>query len=431
MPSIIDGLFAGRAGIQSHGTAISVLADNIANANTVGYKASRPDFTDLLAGAAGGAGAITVGSGSQLNSVTQIFNQGTFEFTGRGLDLAVDGNGFFVVEDQGGTGARYYSRAGNFSVDPDGNLLNQNGFNVMGFATGGGGGLTALNVNQRSSTSVNTNTITVSGNLDASQPIIAAPAAQPTTYTALSGANFSTFVDVFDTLGGSHTLTTYFFHTAANNWTAQTYVDGGDIDVGTAGVPVLMGSVNLVFNSSGSKTTPPIASAQDYFASMTASHLPVAHWANGSADSNIAINLEPFTQFSSASNISSISQDGTGGGSVVSFSVENDGSLIAQLDNGQTSTIGTIALSTFANVEGMKRVGDSLYKESTTSGEPVIGSPGAGTFGQIAAGSLELSTSDIASDFIKLISFQRGFQGSSRVITSINDLLNEIINLAG
>ena len=424
MPSIIDGLFAGRAGIQAHGAAISVLGDNIANANTVGFKASRPDFTDLLAGSAGGSGAITVGSGSQLNSVTQVFNQGTFEFTGRGLDLAVDGNGFFVVQDQGGTGARYYTRAGNMSVDADGNLLNQNGYNVMGFVSGSGGGLQALNVNQRSANSVNTNNVTVSGNLDASQPIVAAPAGPAYTYTQLSTANFSTFVDVFDTLGGSHTLTTYFFHTGSNQWQAQTFVDGADVTGGTSGTPVIMGQVGLTFNASGAKTSPAIALTPDYNLTLATG------WINGSSTPNIAMNLEPFTQFSSASSISSISQDGTGGGSVVSFTVENGGELIAQLDNGQTSTIGTIALSTFANVEGMKRVGDSLYKESTTSGEPVVGTPGAGTFGGIAAGSLELSTSDIASDFIKLISFQRGFQGSSRVITSINDLLDEIINLA-
>ena len=414
----MDGLFAGRAGIQSHGAAISVLADNIANANTVGFKSSRPDFTDMLAGSLGGSGAISIGSGSQLNSVTQVFNQGTFEFTGRGLDLAVDGNGFFVVEDQGGTGARYYSRAGNFSVDPDGNLLNQNGYNVMGFIPGGTGGLQLLNVNQRSQSTIQTNTVTVSGNIDASDAISADPGAAAT-YAQLANANFSQFVDVFDSLGGQHTVTSYFFKTASNQWTVRSFTDGSEVG-GAAGTPSQVGTVNLVFNPDGTMFSP-LPTVMNW----------TAAWSNGSTNAAITTTLSPFTQFAASSAITSISQDGTGGGSVVAFSVEQDGTLTAQLNNGQTATIGTIAMATFANVEGLTRTGDSLYKESIDSGEPVVGTPSTGTFGGIASGSLELSTSDIAADFIKLISFQRGFQSSSRVITSINDLLSEIINLAG
>ena len=132
MPSIANGLFAGRAGIASHGTAIGVLGDNIANSNTTGYKASRADFTDLLAGnLGGGSGGISVGSGSTIKSVRQVFTQGTLEFTGRGLDNAIDGAGFFVVQDA--AGGRFYTRAGNFQLSKTGDLLDQNGHNVMGF----------------------------------------------------------------------------------------------------------------------------------------------------------------------------------------------------------------------------------------------------------------------------------------------------------
>lgn len=425
MPSIIEGLFSGRAGIQSHGTAISVLADNIANQNTTGFKSSRADFADLLAGSLGGASSISVGSGSTISAVTQIFSQGTFEFTGRGLDVGVDGNGFFVVEDANGSGQRFFSRAGNFKVDTDGFLLDQNGFRVMGYRSNGAGGLEALNVNERGQGSVDTGEVTISGNLDASAAITAGiPALPGATFAQMQTASqFSTFVDVFDSLGASHTITTYFFKTATlpvATWQAVAVTDGGDVVGGTAGEPSLVGQSTLTFQSDGSRTTP--IPDPDFVANAT--------WNNGSSASAIDFSFNPFSQFSAASSIDSISQDGTGSGSVVGFNVEQDGTLFAQLDNGQTSSIGVIALSIFANAEGLKRAGSSLYAESSASGEPVIGIPNTGTFGALEAGALELSTADIAGDFIKLISLQRGFQGSSRIITNIDDLLNEIINLA-
>jgi len=422
VPSINDGLFAGRAGIQSHGSAISVLADNIANANTVGFKTSRPDFADLLAGNLGGGSAVSVGSGSSLIGVTQIFNQGTFEFTGRGLDLAIDGNGFYVVQDAGGGGQRLYSRAGNFRVDEEGNLLNQNGMYVLGFPENGAGGLEPLNVNERKLDSIGTANVTIAGNLNAASEELGVPPGANPTYADLNEyKDFSTFVDVFDSLGASHSITMYYFHTGANTWEARAYVDSGDIDGQVAGSPYLLGSATLNFEPDGTRTEP--IPDVDILVDNPA-------WASGANPDDIEVLFNPFTQYAQASSISSIAQDGTGGGSVVSFTVEEDGTLFAQLDNGQTASIGTIALANFANVEGLRRVGNSLYAETGTSGEPVIGTPGNGTFGALEAGALELSTADIASDFIKLISLQRGFQGSSRVITNIDDLLNEIINLA-
>jgi flagellar hook protein FlgE len=424
--SINDGLFAGRAGIQSHGSAISVIADNIANSNTTGYKASRPDFVDLLAGNLSGSSSTAVGSGSALNSVTQIFNQGTFEFTGRGLDLGIDGNGFFVVQDLGGTGQRFYTRAGNMSVDRDGNLLNQNGYAVLGFPEGGTGGLEALNVNQISQSSVATSLVSIAGNLNASSDQLAAgtnPAVDYTTFADLNAnADFSTFVDVFDSLGNPHAVTVSYFHLQTGvglggTWQAVAYVDGSDIDGGTAGVPEVLGETTINFTTSG------VVSGGTPTATLTGA------WANGTS-SSISVEFEPYTQFATASNVSKISQDGTGGGSVVSFSVDPSGLVFAQLDNGRTAAIGSIGLATFGNIEGMRRVGSSLYAETTRSGEPVIGTPGTGIFGGIQGGALELSTSDLASDFVKLISLQRGFQGSSRVIGNINELLNEVINLA-
>ncbi|MCC6933472.1 MAG: flagellar hook protein FlgE [Deltaproteobacteria bacterium] len=422
MATIIEGLFAGRAGIQSHGAAISVLADNIANANTVGYKTSRGEFVDLLAGNLGGAGSSTaVGSGSSVKKVTQLFTQGSFEYTGRGLDVGIDGNGFFILEDSSST--RFYSRAGNLSVDSEGNVRNQNGLSVLGFPANGSGGLEALNVNEVSATTTPTTTASITGNLNSAATIttVPDPLTNPTWAQVNAAATFSTFVDVFDSLGESHTISVMFFKTDAGEWTVNAYVDGGETTGGQAGgLPEEVGRGTITFGSDGLRPDP--IPAVDFTAAMT--------WANGSQASSIDFGFNPFTQFSTPSNISSIVQNGSGSGSVTAFNIEKDGTLFALLDNGQTASVGKIALAIFANPEGMRRAGESKYIESIESGQPVVGTPATGRFGTLASGALELSTSDIASDFIKLISYQRGFQGSSRIVTKIDDLLNEIMSLA-
>jgi len=429
VPSIIDGLFAGRAGIQSHGTGIAVLADNIANANTTGFKQSRADFADLLAGNLSGGGSISTGSGSSVVAVTPILTQGTFEFTGRGLDTGIDGNGYFVVQDAA-TGQKFYTRAGNFKLDTEGNLLDQNGFSVLGFPSNGAGGLQALNVNARSVGTVDTKAVTIGGNLDASAALTTVPtlgtaghAANETSYQTLNdAASFHTFLNVFDSLGGQHTVDVYFYHTQTSptaSWTAQAYVNAGEVGSVNAADAHLIASTALTFTSGGVRPTVPTTDV---------SAAPA--WSSGAAAGAFTFSFNPMTQFSSSSTISNISQDGTGSGNVVGFSIEPNGNLFAQLDNGQTSSIGVIALSTFSNSEGLRRVGGSLFAETSASGAPVVGRPATGTYGSIQAGAVELSNADIAADFIKLISLQRGFQGSSRIITNINDLLNEIINLA-
>lgn len=418
MPSIVDGLFAGRAGIASHGNAISVLSDNISNSNTTGFKQSRADFSDLLAGNLSGAGATIAGSGSRVIGITPILTQGSFEFTGRGLDTGIDGKGFFLAEDSLGTGQRFYSRAGNFRLDTDGFLLNQNSYRVLGFPSSGAGGLDYLNINDRTQASVGSTTATIGGNLDASDDIAAEPAAGSTYAQINSAAQFSTFVNIFDTLGASHTVSVYFFHTAANAWTASAYVEGAEVTGGTAGLPTKLNGLSLVFGSDGQLTVP-----------TANSETITPAWVNGSDPTvPVVVSFSPITQYAAASAIDNIAQNGTGSGNVVGFSIEKDGKLIAQLDNGQTSNVGTVALANFANSEGLRRAGGSLFQETVESGVAVVGTPGTGTYGNLESGALELSNADIATDFIKLISLQRGFQGSSRIIQSINQLLTDLVN---
>lgn len=436
MPSIVNGLFAGRSGLSSHGIAIAVIGDNISNASTVGYKSSRAEFADLMAG--GQTSGKVVGAGSQISAISTIFEQGTSEFTGRPLDLAVDGNGYFVLSDE--SGGRYYTRAGNFKLDAEGNIVNQSGLNVLGFPSTGTGALESLNINQVSQDSVRTNNIAIAGNVDAAEDVVGAiPATDPadgtgtsnaTDYTALAGsAAYSTVVDVFDTLGAKHTITYFFFKTDVNEYTVRGYVNSEEVDdpVVDIGLPRQIGGggvteIVMTFNGDGTRSNAPAPGTFDMVASIP--------FNNGSTAASINIDFSEFTQYSGSSNINSIIQDGKGVGTVTSLSVEKNGDIFAILSNGQTSIIGTVGLVNFANPEGLVRIGNQLMQQSPASGEPIVGTPDAGTLGAISAGTIELSTVDIANEFVKLITIQRGFQANSRIITTINQLLSEIIQLA-
>lgn len=437
MPSIINGLFAGRSGIASHGTAIAVVGDNISNSSTIGFKASRAEFQDLIAG--GQTAGKIVGSGSSTSGVSAIFDQGTLEFTSRPLDLAIDGNGFFVVSE----GAqRYYTRAGNFKVNSAGYIVSQDDKTVLGFPAGGSGALEPLNINSVSQATVSTSQVAVSGNVNAASdvlpngesdiPTVSAAGnatTSTTTYAQLSSAaKFSTVVQVFDTLGQAHTVTYFFFHIdnglGSPQWRVNGYVNSDEVDTGTpaTGLPRLIGSVDLEFDENGSRVSSTPAGGD------IAATIP---WTNGSSStSSLAMSFERFTQYASPSNILSITQDGQGVGAVTNISIGKDGTISANLSNGQTANIGKVGLANFANPEGLVRIGNNLLQQSTSSGEPIVGEADSGTFGAIQSGSIELSTVDIANEFVKLITLQRGFQANSRIITTINQLLNEIIQLA-
>lgn len=439
MPSIINGLFSGRTGIASHGSAIAVVGDNISNANTTGYKAARSEFEDIIAG--GQTAERVIGSGSQLSAVSTIFEQGTQEFSGRPLDLAIDGNGFFVVERD--NGSRFYSRAGNFRVDEEGFIITQNGLKVMGFPSGGSGALEAVNINTVSQDGVSTTTSNVTGNIssaadtaDTTWPTVSAAGAtgSTTTYANINDiAEYSTVVDVFDTLGAKHQITIFFNKTAANTWQARAYVPSNDVDTGTpaSGLPrqLLIASgtaatstFNLDFDASGQLES-----------TSTSALTFSVPWNNGSTEGgtnqSITVDLSAFTQYSSASNVTAITQDGKGIGTVGNVQIDKDGSIFALLSNGQAATIGTIGMANFSNPEGLVRIGGTLLQQSPQSGEPVVGRPQSGTFGAVQSGALELSTVDIANEFVKLITLQRGFQANSRIINTINQLLNEIVQL--
>jgi flagellar hook protein FlgE len=428
--ALTGALFAGVSGISSNGNAMNIIGDNIANANTVGFKSSRAVFFDLLSADVGGT---KIGLGSRLASSDRLFVQGGVETTNSATDMAIQGHGLFILKDaQGGT---FYSRAGEFSVDKDGNLANPAGLAVQGIKLDANGnptsGLTNIVINQVVVSPAETSEIQLAANLDAtaSTPTAAIPAdaagTEDTPANWFAGSNFSTVVTVYDSLGQGHDLTYLFRKTGtANQWDYRVVANSNEITGGTAGdLQQINGAGGqLVFNSDGTLQ----------LASTTITAVGPIAWADGANPQTIAaadVLFNGTTQFALPSSISQINQDGSQSGILKGINIGNDGVITGQFTSGGTQPLFRIALGDFANPQGLEHVGNSLYLQSPDSGAVLVGSPGDGSFGSVLSGSLELSTVDLATEFVKMVTTQRGFQASSRTITVTDTLLEEVANL--
>lgn len=433
--SLTGALFAGVSGINSNGNAMNIIGDNIANANTVGFKSSRAVFFDLLSADVGGT---KIGLGSRLASSDRLFVQGGVETTNSATDMAIQGSGLFILKDaQGGT---YYSRAGEFSVDKDGNLANPAGLAVQGVKLDANGnptsGLTNIVINQIVVSPAETSEIDLAANLDATAtaptPAIPTDAAgtEDTPANWFAGSNFSTVITVYDSLGQGHDLTYLFRKTdTPNQWDYRVVANSNEITGGTTGdlQQVSAAGGQLVFNPDG--TLQP-SSTSGTSTSITAIG-PIA-WADGANPQTIADANMVFTgttQFALPSSVSQINQNGSQSGILKGINIGNDGVITGQFTSGGTQPLFRIALGDFANPQGLQHVGNSLYLQSPDSGPVLVGSPGDGSFGTVLSGSLELSTVDLATEFVKMVTTQRGFQASSRTITVTDTLLEEVTNL--
>ena len=409
----------GREGITVHGQAISVVGDNIANLNTDGYKTSRTEFSDLLAdGSAGGDTDTTppVGSGVTIADIRQMFEMGVIDPTGRDLDAGIDGGGFFLV---GSTTDTLYSRAGNFSVDKNGNLVNAEGLPVLGYAPGSTT-LSPITMNNIQLTGRATTTATLTGNVDATLKATTVPTS-PETFSDISkNASYMTTLTVYDSLGAQHTAAIAFFKTANNTFTVQAYMDGADVG-GQAGKPVLIGSKEgLAFSSSGV-----IDAANQANAKITAN----AAYGNGAAAGSFTIDLSKFTQFATSSTLQSVAQDGQSAGNVQSFEIRSNGELHANLDSGSSQLVGTIILANFVNLDGLDRAGSCTFRATDDAGTRTVGTPGVGTMGKLQGQALERSNVDMSAQFVDLVIYQRGYQANSQTISAANQLLRDTLAL--
>lgn len=402
---MMRSLFSGVSGLKNHQTRMDVIGNNIANVNTVAFKASRVTFEDILSqtiegarspqvGGAGGVNPKQVGLGVRISSIDTLFTQGGLQTTDNPTDFAIQGDGFFVVSDGRQV---YYTRDGAFKLSADGSLVNSGGFRVQGWLADANGVIDTTKALQDIYIPLGTQmkprateNITFEGNLNAN---------------AQDGTTWITSAQVYDSLGNVHTLTITFTKNGTNTWDWEATLDGGA--PGGSGT-VTFGNDGLV-TSGGSGT-----------ATFT---IP------GANALNLTIDFSALTQFGGNPSAYISYQDGYAAGSLDMVTTDSNGVITGIFTNGQSKPLAQIALATFPNPQGLLKQGGNLYQISNNSGLPSIGPANSGGRGSIAVGALEMSNVDLAQEFTNMIVTQRGFQANSRVITTSDEMLQDLINI--
>ncbi|MCC7124559.1 MAG: flagellar hook protein FlgE [Acidobacteria bacterium] len=410
---------ASLSGLAANQQKLNVIGNNLANINTVGFKASTVQFMDLVSqnGSGSSVNPLQVGLGVTTGSISPTFSQGGVEGSGVPTHVAIQGNGFFVI----GGETQTYTRAGDFTFDSQGMLVNSQGRPVLGYTT----------------------TDPVTGNVITNGepgPIVIPPGVlhppvattQFSTNTNLDanaavGATWSVPVQVYDTLGVSHTATITYTKTGNGAWDYEVTVPGEDVTGGTAGTPSPIGNGTITFDANGNLSQVNGGALADVV-------ITGPTWSNGAAANNItwdlvnANNVGSLTGYRSASGTASTSQNGAPASTVEAISISPEGAIIASMGS-STITVGVVALATFNNPQGLLKLGNNQYGETMATGSANIGAPGSSGRGTLVGSALEGSNVDIAREFTQMILAQRGYQANSKGITVADELFLEAINL--
>lgn len=398
-------------GLQADTVALNTIGNNLANLNTTAFKKQTTTFEDLFyqnIGSSGSGSGLQVGVGTRVSGTSSSFAQGSLTTTQNATDMALSGNGFFLLQ-RGNSQA--LTRAGNFQLDKAGNLINTTGENVMGYGVNNGvvnvnGGLSALQLPVSSSEAAESTTnISMTTSLDAS---------------AASGFRFSSPVLMFDSLGQSHQATVDYTKTGAGTWSYSITLPAGD----ATGTPV-NNTGTLSFDTSGKLTAPAANVTGVTFTGL----------ADGAADLSFNFNLYDaaktplITQTAGTSNTQATAQDGFASGSYQSFSIDGTGLITARFSNGHTAAVGQVAVATVANEDGLSRAGGNDYLATQASGALSFGAAGLGGRGIIEGDALEQSNVDISAEFSELIVAQRAFEANSKTVTTFDSVTQNAINM--
>ena len=409
---MIASLYAGISGLSANATAMTVIGDNIANVNTTAFKSNRSHFANILSTSLGGESATAgVGRGVEFWGVSAQWTQGSLENSTSATDLAINGKGFFMVQDT--SGSNFYTRAGNFTFDKEGYLVNPDGHQLQGYqidTDGNIGSITDIYIpGERVSPPAATTEFNFDINLNAG---------------ALTGDTYTTAQTVYDSLGNAVPVTFTFTRQAA----AQTWTVTGAIPA-SAGTGVTFGgnaSMNIVFDDTGIMTSP-AANVTTALTLTNGADTPLSmNWAFEDASGN---SYGDVTGYASASGTTFQYQDGYPAGMLRGISVDETGIVTASYSNGEMTPLYQIALVDFPSYDGLTKLGKNLYAESLASGQALVGTAGTGRLGSVAPNSLEMSNVDLAEEFVKMITTQRAFQANSKVITSSDEILQELINI--
>jgi flagellar hook protein FlgE len=388
-------------GLNAATQQLAVTSNNIANANTTGFKSSRAEFSDVFNGESASGG-----SGVQLSTVRRSFGQGAVEFTGRQLDLAINGEGFFVVNDDG---ANLYTRVGSFGVDGEGYIRNAEGARLQIFPPLANGSFSTgvledLQLTTELSSPTATNAVQMGINLPADAQI---PVVSPFDPANANSYNETTSTIVYDSLGSARTATNYFVRTAAG-WDMHLEIDG--TTVGTQ--PIQFGTDGRISSPANGLLT-----------------FPAYNPPNGAAPLVINFDLSETTQFGSGFVINNLQPNGASAGRLRSIDIDETGVVFARFSNGQSNALGRIALATFTNEEGLQKVSDLAFAETFDSGVALRGEANTGAFGSISAGALEASNVDLTKELVSMITAQRYFQANTEVISTMDSVTQAIINV--
>ncbi|MCX7071153.1 MAG: flagellar hook protein FlgE [Gammaproteobacteria bacterium] len=398
-------------GLNAASADLAVTSNNIANANTVGFKESRSQFADFFLSNAYGVTDTAVGGGVRVAKVAQQFTQGAISVTNNSLDLAVSGTGWFTLAKDG---AVSYTRSGQFGTDRNGFIVNGSGARLQAYPPVAGGTAfdTASLSDVQLSTSDNPPNATTLLNTGVNLPAEAtAPVTTPFSASDPTSYNNTTSVTIYDSLGTAHPANLYFVKsgTTANEWTVHTRIDGTDVGTGTT----------VTFNADGSLSTPTDGRIT----------LPAYATSTGSSPVTMTIDLSNSTQYGNSFSVNSLTQDGYATGRLSGIEVTQEGIVQARFTNGQATRLGKLAMANFANPQGLQQLGDTSWGETYSSGPVIRGSANTSNFGLIQSGALEGSNVDITKQLVNMIVAQRSFQANAQMISTTDQITQTIINI--
>jgi flagellar hook protein FlgE len=401
----------GLSGLNAAAKNLDVIGNNVANSNTVGFKGAQASFSDVFANSLAGAGGSAVGIGTTVSSVLATFGQGNINVTANPLDIAVNGQGFFRMSSNG---TATFTRNGQFQLDKDGFIVNGSGAHLTGYPVGTGGTIVAaapadLQVSRVDLPPQATSKTMVTANLDSRSVALPAAGFDPTDPTTYQSA---TSMSVFDSLGNTHTLSTYFVKTAANAWSVFGANDGVQIGAGALGA--------LNFTTSGAIDT-----------ATTTLPMSISTAVTTGAASPLAFTLDftGSTQFGSAFGVNDLTQDGFTSGRLAGFSVGADGVILGRYTNGQTLAQGQIVLANFTNPQGLQPLGGNQWGETPQSGQALVGAPSTGSLGVLQSSALEDSNVDLTGELVEMITAQRVYQANAQTIKTQDSVLQTLVNL--
>lgn len=460
-------MFSAVSGLRAHQTRMDVIGNNIANVNTVGFKGSRVTFQEVFSqtvrgagspqGGRGGTNPQQIGLGINVASMDTFHVQGAVERTDYNTDLMVNGDGFFIVSDDANFLNRSYTRAGMFALDEAGNLVTADGLRILGYMADENGvlksSLEGLQISKANTFDAKvTENSWFEGNLNSETKVNTAGGTVATgiynnpapgdnsdfvyiqkTHSSGTGVVYEvnpdfeeaiareTTFEVYDNLGGIHNIKLAFIKTDDNKYQVESFYVNKNGSMYPVGSTELGGtSPVLEFNTNGK-----LASTSPSTIDLTVDQTIT----NGAGSFTFEVDLNKLTMFANKSTVSLNKQDGYKQGTLEDFTISDSGEIYGIFDNGQRRTLGQLALANFKNPAGLEKTGSNLYRTTSNSGQAIVGVAGAGGFGSLNAGALEMSNVDLSREFTNMITTQRGFQANSRIITTSDEMLQEVVNM--